>query len=157
MECTDVLPEEIDDLRAQLERELTESKISGLGLAAPQIGIPKRMAIVRIGEVKIDLVNCRIKKGFDRYIFQGEGCLSFPGRFVDSLRYREVYVVDNAVEPSRFVTTDLAAVVVQHELDHLDGILLPEIAIKKKIRKKPRPNDLCPCGSGRKYKRCCYR
>ncbi len=45
------------------------------------------------------------------------------------MRYREVYVVDNLVEPYSFIATGLLAVVIQHELDHLNGILLPDVAI----------------------------
>jgi uncharacterized protein YecA (UPF0149 family) len=55
------------------------------------------------------------------------------------------------------VCTGLLAVVTQHELDHLVGKLLTDSALPqiKNSKKKTRPNDICPCGSGRKYKRCC--
>lgn len=134
MECEDVLPEEVDELREKLENGLKESAAlgrPGIGLACPQIGIAKKMAIVRIssrGDVQfnVDLVNCRISKGYNKRLFNAEGCLSFPGKYVDTMRYQEIVVVDNLVAPHSFVATGLFAVCIQHELDHLHGLLLPD-------------------------------
>ncbi len=160
VKCTNVLPEEIGQLIEQLERELKYSADLGrvgIGLAAPQIGIAKNVAIVRTGKHKVDLVNCNISKGFDQAIFEQEGCLSFPGRYEKTNRFQEINVINNAVEPYSFIATGLLAVVCQHELNHLEGILLPDIAIKQKIiiSEKVGPNDKCPCGSKLKYKKCC--
>ncbi len=137
--CIDVLPEEVDQLRELLEKELAISIKNGqfgIGLSAPQIGIAKKMAIVRIPGYNgtfysVDLVNCRIALGYDKTFFDGEGCLSFPGRHERTMRYQEVYVVDNLVEPHRFIAVGIPAVCIQHELDHTLGILLPDIAIKR--------------------------
>ena len=139
VKCTDVLPEEIAPLLEQLERELQRSNElgrPGIGLAAPQIGVAKNMAIVRIpkqnGEViSINLVNCKIKEGYDLAIFDGEGCLSFPGRTERTRRFQEILVTDNAVEPERFVASGIVAVCIQHELDHTKGILLPDISVDR--------------------------
>ena len=68
VECVDVLPDEIAPLKEQLERELKASEergMPGIGLAAPQIGIAKNMAIVRTGGLSVDLGNCYIKEGYD--------------------------------------------------------------------------------------------
>lgn len=158
--CTDVLPEEIGELRAKLESELDNSARlgrPGIGLAAIQIGIPKNMAIVRTERNRIDLVNCQIVKSYDKAIFEQEGCLSFPGRVENTWRYQEIVVANNMIWPENFVATDLLAVVIQHELDHMNNILLPDLAIvpQKTSKVKVRPNDLCPCNSKRKYKKCC--
>ena len=159
--CTDVLPEEVGEIREKLEKELDLSGKRGqpgIGLAAPQIGIPKRMAIVRLNEYKIDLVNATISSGFNLSIFNGEGCLSFPGRSETTKRYQEVHILDNMVSPEKMIVKGLLGVVCQHELDHTKGVLLPDVAIKiptNKLKKKLRPNDPCLCGSGRKYKKCC--
>lgn len=136
--CTDVLATEVGELRSLLEKELLLSGRNGqpgIGLSAPQIGIAKKMAIVRIpgrnGYVySIDLVNCKLAAGYDKTFFDNEGCLSFPGKQVRTLRYQEIYVVDNLVEPYRFIALGLPAVCVQHELDHTLGVLLPDVAIK---------------------------
>lgn len=132
VKCTDVLPEEIGPLREALISELKHSAElgrPGIGLAAPQIGIAKNMAIIRIGnQYQFDLINCRIVAGFDVAFFEGEGCLSFPDQYVRTRRYQEIYVTDNAVEPKNFIVTGLPAVATQHELDHCRGVLLPDLA-----------------------------
>jgi peptide deformylase len=133
--CSPVLPDEVDGLRQKLQEALAWSAKHGrpgVGLACPQIGIPKTMAIVRVDDsMHIDLVNARIAKTYHPFEFDGEGCLSFPGRFERTLRYKEVLVEGNLVWPYMFVVTDFTAVTVQHELDHLRGILLPDVALKK--------------------------
>src|SRR4051812_19122603 len=88
--CTDVTPEEVGPLREALEAELANSARlgrPGIGLAAPQIGIAKKMAIIRFGNkgLDIDLINCKIDKGYDLAIFKEEACLSFPGRSEDTM------------------------------------------------------------------------
>ena len=135
MKCEDVLPEEIESLRSKLEEGLKYSEMlgrAGIGLSCPQIGIPKKMAIVRIkparGDViSVDLVNARIDQGYHRKIFRNEGCLSFPNEYIDTMRYHEIVVKDNLADPESFVATGLLAVCIQHELDHLEGILLPDM------------------------------
>lgn len=138
VQCTDVLPEEVGALREALESELSRSEFlgrPGIGLAAPQIGIAKKMAIVRIpsknGLFSLDLVNCEIANGYDVAVFSEEGCLSFPDRIERTLRYQEIHVIKNLVEPYAFIARGLIAVCSQHELDHLQGILLPDVALKK--------------------------
>jgi peptide deformylase len=157
--CINATLEEVGPLIEQLENELKRSAEmgrEGIGLAAPQIGIGKNVAIVRMQNISINLVNCKIAQGFDKQIFEQEGCLSFPGRYEKTLRFQEIYVVDNLIDSTNFVVTGLAAVVVQHEIDHLNKILLPDNAIVEKINKiKQRPNDPCSCGSLKKYKKCC--
>jgi|ERR1700722_5409 len=168
VKCEDVKPEEVGELIALLEQELEHSaKLGrpGIGLAAPQIGIAKDIAIVRIDNVyRVDLINCKIKEQYDQAIFKEEGCLSFPGRIEDTLRYQEIYVVNNLVAPHSFQAAGLMAVVCQHELDHINGILLPDMAIKKSVgaKRKTGPNDPCFCGKidpitnkPKKYKKCC--
>lgn len=159
VKCEDVLPEEAGTLVELLERELDNSARlgrPGVGLAAPQINIHKNIAIVRPGnkEFNINLINCKIEKKFDEFLFREEGCLSFPGRVEDTKRFNEIYIKDNLTYPMNFIATGLLAVICQHELDHLNGILLPDLAIKK-VKLKMRPNDKCICNSGLKYKKCC--
>ena len=158
--CIDVEANEVGTIVEQLERELSHSTRMGrpgIGLAAPQCAIGKTVAIVRIDDkYKVDLVNCKIEKSYDKMMFRDEGCLSFPDRIENTMRYQEIYVVNNLVWPHSFIATGLMAVVIQHELDHLNGILLPDLAIKQetKIKTKTRPNDPCFCGSKIKFKRC---
>jgi len=155
IKCEDVLPDEVGELVATLERELEYSaRIGnpGIGLAAPQCGIGKKIAIVRIDDIKLNLVNAELDQKFDLQMFRNEGCLSFPGRIEDTMRYQEITVKNNLIFPKKFVATGLVSVVIQHELDHINGILLPDNVIKKNIKMKP--NELCFCGSNIKYKKC---
>ena len=128
VKCDDVLPNEAKGLIKQLEYELDLSDkngFPGIGLAAPQIGIAKKAAIIRINnDLKINLINCKIAGKYDEFLFQGEGCLSFPNKFINTKRYREIWVTDNMFYPYSFIARDLMSVAIQHELDHLDGKLL---------------------------------
>jgi peptide deformylase len=121
VDCKDVDPREVNALIIVLENELKKSALQGspgIGLAAPQIGIQKKAAIVRIDNIKYNLINCKISKKEDPFIFKNEGCLSFPGKTADTLRYNRISVIDNMVEPKEFVVTGLTAVCVQHEIEH---------------------------------------
>ncbi len=157
----DVQPDEIDGIIKLLERGLQYSALmgrEGVGLAATQIGIHKKAAIIRLNDgrqnIAFNLVNARIEQSYDLFIFHNEGCLSFEGKTYDTMRYQEIYVINNAVEPHSFIATGLLAVVIQHELDHLNGILMTDRVVKKPIKQSP--NEKCLCGSGKKFKRCCY-
>ena len=161
--CEDVALEEVNDLICVLENELSYANRlgkNGIGLAAPQIGISKNIAIVRLGNgMDINLINAKLERGFDPAVFTQEGCLSFPGRVEDTTRFQEVYIKNNLTYPHSFVATGLTAVVIQHELDHLNSILFMDHKIIKANpihnKKKPGPNEPCSCGSLKKYKKCC--
>ena len=128
--CEKANLEEVSNIIFQLEKSLKESETEGIGLAANQIGIKKRVAIIRIDKIKIDLVNADIVKSYDKILIDGEGCLSFPGRTEKTFRYNEIQV-KNDVYPYKFVAVGLLAVAIQHELDHLNGILFIERALPK--------------------------
>lgn len=163
IKCEPVLENEIGSLIETLENELNEANRlgkNGIGLAAPQIGIAKDIAIIRLDHgFKLNLVNCRLAHGYDPITFKDEGCLSFPGRVETTTRFQEVHIINNLVEPYSFVATGFLAVACQHELDHLNSTLFMDRAIPKPVtiikKKKPGPNESCSCGSGLKYKKCC--
>jgi len=124
--CEDVLPEEVDEIINKLEEELQLSEKNGapgVGLAAPQIGIFKKAAIIRVSDISVNLINPKIIKSYDEFIFSGEGCLSFPGLFKERKGFNQI-VVKNGIDPVSFIATGLFAVVIQHEIEHLKGILL---------------------------------
>lgn len=167
--CDDVNIEEVDFLIDLLEKELNNANRlgkMGIGLAAPQIGITKKIAIIRMGNgIDINLVNCKINGAYDPITFKSEGCLSAPGRTEDTTRFQEVHITNNLVQPNSFIATGLLAVVCQHEIDHLNSILFIDHSIsktnkcvdKKLDKLKVKPNDLCICGSNKKYKKCCKK
>jgi|SRR5580698_655720 peptide deformylase len=162
--CEPVLLEEAGALIEALEKELEYGNRigrAGIGLAAPQIGLAKNIAIVRLPKISLNLINAKLLSGFDPALFEEEGCLSFPGRLENTIRFQEIHVSNNLVEPHSFVATGLVAVVCQHELDHLNSTLFMDRKVPTPVTvvkaAKVGPNELCSCGSGKKYKKCCGR
>ncbi len=160
--CEPVTPEEVGSLVETLEKELEHANRlgkNGIGLAAPQIGIAKDIAIVRLPKMSFNLVNAKLVQGYDPAVFTDEGCLSFPGRVENTTRFQEVYITNNLVEPHSFVASGFVAVVCQHELDHLNQKLFMDRSVPKIVpvvrKAKVGPNEPCICGSGKKYKKCC--
>lgn len=126
--------DEAQDLIKKLQEVLLWSGKQGnpgVGLACPQIGIPKTLSIVRISDnLCIDLVNPKIISRANPFEFDGEGCLSFPNLFGKTRRFNEVIIENEYVNPLKFVATDFIAIVCQHEIDHLNNILLPDIIME---------------------------
>ena len=105
-----------------LEMELTASKIKGVGLSAIQIGMDIRVAIIRTEKLSLDLYNAKITSGSESIVFKGEGCLSIPNKYIDTNRMNKITVKNGDGKEHKF--EGFEAVVVQHELDHWDGILM---------------------------------
>ena len=133
--CDEVEPgEDIDAIVAAMHRALDESKNgvglaapqNGVGLAAPQIGVLKRIVIVRTDDKgRIVMVNPVITKKSDQTRVGWEGCLSYPGTQAEVRRYKRVTLQFDdyhAGESRKLKFKDFEAVIVQHEVDHLDGI-----------------------------------
>lgn len=97
---------------------------TGAGLAAPQVGILRRICVIDAAERPIELVNPVIT---ERSGVQGgyEGCLSFPDQkgYVERANKVTVEGFDRHGNPVRYETEGFEARAVQHELDHLDGIV----------------------------------
>lgn len=95
----------------------------GIGLSANQIGIKQRFFIMKVDK-PIIFVNPRIKKYFGKRIEGEEGCLSFPGHHEMKGRYQKILVefVDASGMLRKREFTGMEAVVIQHEIDHLNGI-----------------------------------
>lgn len=107
----------------------TMYKAQGVGIAAPQVGILRRVVFIDVGDGPVELVNPEIvkKKGSQRGI---EGCLSCPNEWGYVVRPNEVTVKaqDRTGQEIQFKCTEFFARCVCHELDHLDGHLFIEIA-----------------------------
>ena len=107
----------------------TMYEADGVGLAAPQVGVSSRIVVIDIGEGVIEMINPEIicKEGT---CINVEGCLSVPNFDGEVERAKSVKVKyqDRNGKPVVLDATDLLAIAVQHELDHLDGILFVDKA-----------------------------
>ena len=112
-------------------RKLTDSMFatmdaaSGIGLAAPQIGVSLRVIVVDADEVRMALINPEIVKTSEETILDEEGCLSYSSYYGFVNRHQSVVVKGRSLEGKaiRIRATDLLARVFQHEIDHLNGTL----------------------------------
>lgn len=106
----------------------------GVGLAAPQIGISKRIIVVDPGDRLIQIINPEIiyAEGEQN---GSEGCLSVPGKVGWLKRAQKVVVkgLDANGEIIEFEAVDFLARILQHEIDHLDGILFPDKATRIRV------------------------
>jgi peptide deformylase len=97
----------------------------GIGLAAPQVGTLERVIIADIGEGLISMINPEILTGYgEDYI--DEGCLSLPDTVVNVKRKQSVFVryLDKNEKEKESELDGLTARVIQHEIDHLNGVLI---------------------------------
>ena len=126
-EFNDRLHELLDDMAETLHRA------DGVGLAAPQVGVLRRVFIMDFGDGKgvIEAVNPRIveRRGKQEDV---EGCLSSPGEYGITRRPRRVKMVaqDRFGKEFTFEGEDLSARCVCHEYDHLDGILFKQHVVR---------------------------
>ena len=118
----------IDDEIKTLVRNLLETMYegNGIGLSATQVNIHKRILVVDVSDEKdspLILINPKIKVLNKEEKIYSEGCLSVPGFFEEVSRPSEINITALNIEGERFtiMATDLLAVAVQHEMDHLDG------------------------------------
>ena len=127
---------------------------NGIGLAAIQIGIPKRIIVMDISKDEnknpMFFVNPKIKNKDKEKTTYEEGCLSVPNYFaeVDRPKYCEVEYLDYSGENKVLKADGLLATCIQHEMDHLEGILfidylskLKKTMIVKKLSKKKNNPD----------------
>jgi peptide deformylase len=99
----------------------------GVGLAAPQVGVGKRFFVYDEGDDPSVLINPSIT-GSDGEWSYSEGCLSIPGLHFEIVRPRRIEVTGVDLDGNEvvFEAEDFLARVIQHELDHLDGVLMLE-------------------------------
>ena len=119
----------------QLYRDMVETmeEYRGIGLAAPQIGRSIRFMIAHdteSGKTRA-FVNPQVVTASAECDVRGEGCLSFPGQFADIERHASIRLKyqDLELEKHEEDFAGFFARVIQHELDHLNGVLLPDRAI----------------------------
>ena len=116
-----------DEIRGIVDEMLEVMyKDEGVGLAAPQVGISKRIIVLDSGEGPMALLNPEIiQKGEEEQAIE-EGCLSLPGIRLDLVRPTHIVVrgLNDQGDVTEIEMDGLLARVLQHEIDHLDGILI---------------------------------
>lgn len=137
---SEITQQEADVLRKQLEQALTE--YPGLGISATQLGIKKRACYIKFGDEELFLVNPIIKeKSKEGFLFY-EGCLSIPSSITKPTRTiracKVIIDTDNLGELTFEINTEgdtaneqvsketMMTVIVQHEIDHLDGFTIKD-------------------------------
>jgi len=132
--------EKIDDRIKELVKNMLETMYAhqGVGLAAPQIGVSERIAVVDIGEGPKIFINPIILKKIGKIVSE-EGCLSVPGAFLKIKRAEKIIIeaLNEKGEKFKLEANGLLARCLQQEIDHLDGVLiLDRLSFWKKIRRK---------------------
>jgi peptide deformylase len=122
----------VDDEVRQLARQMLETMYSedGIGLAAPQVGTNKQLLVVDCdlenpATPPFILINPTITQSSRDVCIIQEGCLSIPGVFLNVVRPEviEVSYKDENGRPQKITATGLLARVIQHEIDHLNGVM----------------------------------
>ena len=121
-EVTERTKELIDDMFE------TMYEADGVGLAAPQVGILKRICVIDCGDNPILLINPKVMETSCEQTGQ-EGCLSVPGKcgVVTRPNYVKVLAYNENMEPFEVEGTELLARALMHEIDHLDGHVYTEL------------------------------
>ena len=155
---SDILEKVDDELRILLDDMLeTMYSAPGIGLAAVQIGILKRLIVIDISKDKekknpIFLINPEIiSKSKNTSIYE-EGCLSLPGHFAEIERPEECQIkyIDYDGKKKEMKANGLLATCIQHEIDHLNGILFidylsklkKDMIVKKLVKQKKELNKI---------------
>ncbi len=147
---TEISQDEADELRMKLTQALIENP--GLGISATQIGIKKRACYIHFGDEELFLVNPIIKERSNEGFLFMEGCLSIPSTLnkpVRTIRACKVVVdTDNLGELTFEINPEgdkqneqisketMMTVIVQHEIDHLDGITIKDRVYNTQVVKR---------------------
>lgn len=125
--------EVFDEKLATLIDDMIDTMIlsKGVGLAAPQVGILKRVIVILMGDKPIEIVNPKITKKLGKQE-EVEGCLSCPGEYGITVRPKRVTIEgqDRFGKSVTYSGEDLLARAFCHETDHLDGILFKKHVIR---------------------------
>ena len=150
---------EVDDALRKLIRDMFETMYDaeGVGLAGPQVGVSRRVIVVDVnqeGTHPFALVNPRIVESSRETDKAEEGCLSIPGvsSVVERASTLTVEGVDERGQPVRMEADGLLARCIQHEIDHLDGVLFIDriSALKRTMVLKKYRSQLAEDGAAKR-------
>lgn len=131
----DPLAKEVQGLISDMLETMYEN--NGVGLAAPQVGSNLRLCVIEVEGKEYILINPQITSKSSTKVISEEGCLSFPGQFFPISRSSEVQVryIDEMGANQKLKGHGLLARALQHEIDHLDGILIINRIKRSDLRK----------------------
>ena len=144
-----------------LIREIARNKPIAVGMSANQIGLPYRVAVIQVKGDPIILINPEITSKENPIKATNEGCLSYPGQEKKVPRYGKIILIHadgTMIRDTANSSWDerLETIAIQHEIDHMNGITIMDSGLKPVKRQSiAGRNAPCPCGSGKKYKKCC--
>jgi peptide deformylase len=152
---------DVDDRLVRLAEDMVHTmyEAPGVGLAAPQVGVEKRLFVYDIGDGPEAIINPVITESDGEWVFE-EGCLSVPGLSWEIVRPKQVHLTGFDLDGNEVSVEadEYEARVFQHELDHLDGVLMVDRldddqrkAAKKLLRERfvdlgPKPGAVTPGG-----------
>jgi peptide deformylase len=120
---------DVDGKLARLAEDMvtTMYEAPGLGLAAPQVGVQKRLFVYDVGDGPATIVNPEIREARGEWGYD-EGCLSIPGLAFELVRPKEIHLVGYDLHGNEvsIEADEILARCFQHEIDHLDGVLFIE-------------------------------
>jgi len=152
--------EKVEETERELMNDMLETMYAanGIGLAAIQIGVPKRIIVMDLSKKEENkknpmyFVNPVIKNKNDQNLTYEEGCLSVPNQFaeIDRPKTCEVEYLDYNGNRQNLKAEGLLATCIQHEIDHLEGVLFidylsklkKEIIIKKLSKQQSKPDRI---------------
>ncbi len=140
----------VDDKLRTLITQMLQTMYSadGIGLAAPQIGVNKQLIVIDCEYDDPDspplvLINPKILRSSQQTCGSDEGCLSVPGVYLEVVRPEaiEVSYKDENGKPQKLQASELLARVIQHEMDHLNGVMFVDrvendLALTEELKKK---------------------
>jgi len=120
---------DVDDKLVRLASDMLDTMYAapGIGLAAPQVGVNKRLFVWDIGEGPFAMINPEVRETDGEWVFE-EGCLSVPGLSWEIMRPKTIHIRGRDLDGNEieYEADELESRMFQHELDHLDGTLLIE-------------------------------
>jgi len=148
--------EEVKEITPEIRKLIEEmvlamGKDKGMGLAASQVGILKRIVVFETGQGVTALINPKILKFGKEKFFDVEGCLSFPDIWLRIKRPKiiEVEATDLRGEKVKISAEFMVARILQHEIDHLDGVLFTDrigffqkCKVRKQLKRLEKKYDL---------------
>lgn len=127
LSCPVILNDEVKEFIGSMKETMIHA--NGIGLAAPQVGRNIRVIVVKLqyGDIQ-EMINPTIKWYSDHTVSIEEGCLSIPDHYIDITRPSKISISfqDLSGKYKRWKLKSLESRIVQHEIDHLDGVLMTD-------------------------------